>query len=46
MTANPTQTRIDALVAHGEREGCVNLSELSELAQELDLDDERTQERR
>ena len=44
MATDTTQPRIDALVAHGEREGCVNLSELSDLAQELDLDDDRTQE--
>jgi RNA polymerase primary sigma factor len=44
MATETAHTRIDALVAHGEREGCVNLSELSELAQELDLDEERTQE--
>ncbi|HEV2075116.1 MAG TPA: sigma-70 family RNA polymerase sigma factor, partial [Thermoleophilaceae bacterium] len=44
MATDPTQTRIETLVAHGEREGCVNLSELSEVAQELDLDDDRTQE--
>jgi RNA polymerase primary sigma factor len=44
MATETAQTRIDALLAHGEREGCVNLSELSECAQELDLDDDRTQE--
>jgi RNA polymerase primary sigma factor len=31
---------IDALVERGERQGCVNLSELAELVQELELTDE------
>ncbi len=44
MTTDATQTRIDALVAHGEREGCVCLSELAETVQELSLDDEQSQE--
>jgi RNA polymerase primary sigma factor len=44
MAVDSVQRRIDALVAHGESEGCVSLGELSELAQELDLDDERLQE--
>jgi len=44
MTTDPLQARLDALVAHGDREGCVNLSELAELAQELDVDDDRSQE--
>jgi RNA polymerase primary sigma factor len=44
VSTDTTQARIDALVAYGEREGCVNLSELSELAQDLDLDDDRAQE--
>src|SRR5688500_1828548 len=44
MPTDILQPRIDALVAHGESEGCVNLSELNEVAQELDLDDDRAQE--
>ena len=44
MATDTAQNRIEALVAHGEREGCVNLSELSDLAQELELDEDRTQE--
>jgi RNA polymerase primary sigma factor len=44
MATDTAQPRIDALIAHREQEGCVNLSELSELAQELELDDDRTQE--
>ncbi len=44
MTTDPLQARLDALVAHGDREGCVNLSELAELAQELEVDDDRSQE--
>jgi RNA polymerase primary sigma factor len=35
------QARLDVLVAQGESKGCVNLSELSELAQEAGLDDEQ-----
>ena len=34
---------IDAFVDRGEEKGCVNLSELSELTQELDLSDEEAQ---
>jgi RNA polymerase primary sigma factor len=44
MATDLLQPRIDALVAHGESEGCVNLSEVNELAQELDLDDDHAQE--
>src|SRR3954447_25407551 len=41
MPAETTQhPRVQALLDHGEDEGCVNLSELTELLQELDLDDE------
>jgi RNA polymerase primary sigma factor len=36
--------RLDALLARGEEQGCVNLSELSETVQELDLDDDELQE--
>jgi RNA polymerase primary sigma factor len=35
-----TSEQIDALVARGEEEGCVNLSHLNELVQEHELDDE------
>jgi RNA polymerase primary sigma factor len=35
-----TTSTIDALVERGERQGCVNLSELAELVQELELTDE------
>jgi RNA polymerase primary sigma factor len=34
---------IDAFVSRGEDQGCVNLSDLSELTQELDLSDEEAQ---
>ena len=34
---------IEALISRGDEEGCVNLSELSELTQELDLSDEEAQ---
>src|SRR5580765_199963 len=36
-----TQDAIAALIAHGEDEGCVCMSELERLSQELDLDDEQ-----
>jgi RNA polymerase primary sigma factor len=42
MATDVLHDRLEALIAHGEREGCVNLSELSELAQELDLDEDAT----
>jgi len=42
--SDTAQARIDALLEHGEEEGCINLSQLAELAQELDLDDEQAQE--
>ncbi len=35
-----TQVRLDALVERGEEHGCVNLSELSELVRDLELDDD------
>ena len=38
------QARLDALIAAGETRGCVNLSELSDLAQEAGLDDEQSHE--
>ncbi|HEX8859364.1 MAG TPA: sigma-70 family RNA polymerase sigma factor, partial [Actinomycetes bacterium] len=37
-----THPRVQALIERGEEEGCVNLSELSELASELDMDDDQT----
>jgi RNA polymerase primary sigma factor len=40
MNASP----IEALISRGEELGCVNLSELSELTQELELSDEEAQE--
>jgi RNA polymerase primary sigma factor len=43
MPAPETDARVDALIGRGEEEGCVNLSELSELVQELDLDDDAAQ---
>jgi RNA polymerase primary sigma factor len=36
--------RLVRLLDRGEEQGCVNLSELSELVQELELDDEQAQE--
>jgi RNA polymerase primary sigma factor len=36
-------SRIDALVERGEEQGCVNLSDLSELVQELELSDDEAQ---
>src|SRR5947208_3587193 len=46
MATDQLQTRIDRLVhAHEEEDDrCVNLSELNELAQELDLDEDETNE--
>jgi RNA polymerase primary sigma factor len=35
--------QIEALLAHGEEEGCIELSEVDELAQRLDLEDEDVQ---
>ncbi|MFL5825501.1 MAG: sigma-70 family RNA polymerase sigma factor [Thermoleophilaceae bacterium] len=37
-----THPRVQALIERGEEEGCVNLSELNELANELELDDDNT----
>ena len=34
-----TREQIDALIAHGEEEGCLNLSELDEFVQEHELED-------
>jgi len=39
--AQTTQEAISGLIAHGEDEGCVCMSELERLSQELDLDDEQ-----
>ena len=36
-------SQIDALISRGDDEGCVNLSELSELTQELELSGEEAQ---
>jgi RNA polymerase primary sigma factor len=44
VAAVELQTRIDRLIEHGEEEDCVNLSELTELAQELDLTDDEAAE--
>ena len=44
MATDPVPQRLEALIAHGEGEGCVNLSELTELSQALDLDDDRNAE--
>ena len=45
MAIDPdVQARLDALIAQGEARGCVNLSELSDLAQEAGLDDEQSHE--
>ncbi|HEY1596272.1 MAG TPA: sigma-70 family RNA polymerase sigma factor [Thermoleophilaceae bacterium] len=38
------QTRIDKLIEHGEEDDCVNLSDLTELAQELDLSEDEAAE--
>jgi RNA polymerase primary sigma factor len=42
MAIDPVQgsRQIEALIARGEEEGCINLSELSDLAEELHLSDE------
>jgi RNA polymerase primary sigma factor len=38
-----SSSQIDALISRGDEEGCVTLSELSELAQELELSDDDAQ---
>jgi RNA polymerase primary sigma factor len=43
MTDGPSEPRIEALLERGEDTGCVNLSELAELAQELELADDDAQ---
>jgi RNA polymerase primary sigma factor len=42
-TDQDSQARIERLLARGQEMGCVNLSELSDLVQQLELDDEQTQ---
>jgi RNA polymerase primary sigma factor len=44
MATEQLQTRIDRLIQHEDEETCVNLSDLTELAQELDLDEDETSE--
>ncbi|HEY7632361.1 MAG TPA: sigma-70 family RNA polymerase sigma factor [Thermoleophilaceae bacterium] len=44
ITGDQLQTRIDRLIQHGEDEECVNLSDLTELATELDLTDDEAAE--
>jgi RNA polymerase primary sigma factor len=44
MTGEQLQTRIDGLVHHEDDEDCVSLSALSELAQELELDEDEATE--
>jgi RNA polymerase primary sigma factor len=44
MASDQLQTRIDRLIQHEDGEDCVNLSDLSELAQELDLDEDEAGE--
>jgi RNA polymerase primary sigma factor len=43
MTDGPAEGRVEALLERGEESGCVNLSELSELIQELELPEEDAQ---
>jgi RNA polymerase primary sigma factor len=40
MTEGSAERRIEALLDRGEERGCLNLSELAELAQELELSDD------
>ena len=40
IMAVDTQARLDALLERGEEQGCVNLSELSEVVRDLELDDD------
>ena len=42
-TEGSAERRIEALLEHGEERGCVNLSELAELAQELELSEDDAQ---
>jgi RNA polymerase primary sigma factor len=41
---NDARARLDAFIAAGESRGCVNLSELDDLAREIELDDEQLDE--
>jgi RNA polymerase primary sigma factor len=43
ITDGSPERRVEALLERGEERGCVNLSELAELAQELGLEDEEAQ---
>ena len=43
ITDESAERKIEALVERGEERGCVNLSELLELAQELELPDDEAQ---
>jgi RNA polymerase primary sigma factor len=43
ITDGTPERRVEALLERGEDRGCVNLSELAELAQELDFADEEAQ---
>jgi RNA polymerase primary sigma factor len=43
ITEGTPERRIDALIERGEEGGCVNLSELAELAQELELPEDEAQ---
>ena len=43
MSEGSPSARIEALIERGEERGCVNLSELAELAQELELSDDEAQ---
>jgi RNA polymerase primary sigma factor len=43
MTDGPAEQRIEALLDRGEEAGCLNLSELSELVQELELSEDESQ---
>ena len=38
------QARLDALLERGEDQGCVNLSELSDIVRDLELDDDEAGE--
>jgi RNA polymerase primary sigma factor len=43
MTDGPAEGRVEALLERGEESGCVNLSELSEVIQELELPEDDAQ---
>jgi RNA polymerase primary sigma factor len=43
MTTEAPEAKIDALIARGEEESCINLSELDGLVQELDLGEEEAE---